>query len=153
MLQQAGAMDAEKLDAKEAVTLWEKQVAFADETADDGKSPIVLQIAVPPSAVTKAIADVLVSDSECEIQAYAANGIVLARFCNFGQSEVSTVLTAKLRPEAVQLGGSIVVVRRKLEGLTPHLIWGGRTDALVLLEKIKEKFDPDKILNPGRFIL
>ena len=62
------------------------------------------------------------------------------------------MLVGKLRPAAVQLGGSLVVVRSNLEGLTPHLVWGGRTDATVLLERIKHKFDPQNILNPGRFI-
>ena len=44
------------------------------------------------------------------------------------------------------------MVRSKLEGLTPHLVWGGRTDATVLMERIKQKFDPQNILNPGRFV-
>ena len=58
----------------------------------------------------------------------------------------------KLRPAAVQLGGSAVVVGSKLEGLTPHVVWGGRTDATVLMERIKRQFDPRDILNPGRFV-
>ena len=61
------------------------------------------------------------------------------------------MLVGKLRPAAVLLGGSLVVVRSRLEGLTPHLIWGGRTDTTVLLERIKQKFDPKNILNPGRY--
>ena len=81
-----------------------------------------------------------------------ASGIIIARFAKFTQADLTTVLVGKLRPAAVQLGGSLVVVSSKLEGLTPHLIWGGRTDAIVLLERIKQKFDPHNILNPGRFV-
>ena len=62
------------------------------------------------------------------------------------------MLVGKLRPAAVQHGGSLVVLKTKLEGLTPHLVWGGRTDATVLMERIKQKFDPHNILNPGRFV-
>jgi FAD/FMN-containing dehydrogenase len=50
------------------------------------------------------------------------------------------------------LGGSLVVLRTSLSGLTPHLIWGGRDDATVLLEQVKRQFDPKGILNPGRFV-
>jgi FAD/FMN-containing dehydrogenase len=46
-----------------------------------------------------------------------------------------------------------VVVSNKLEGLTPHIVWGGRTETIMLLERIKQKFDPHNILNPGRFVI
>jgi len=42
-------------------------------------------------------------------------------------------------------------LRSKLDGLTPHLVWGCRTEGTVLLEQIKRQFDPKNILNPGRF--
>jgi FAD/FMN-containing dehydrogenase len=44
------------------------------------------------------------------------------------------------------------VIASRLEGLTPHIAWGGRTDASVLMERIKHQFDPRNILNPGRFV-
>ena len=68
------------------------------------------------------------------------------------QAFVAVADAGGLTPAAVRLGGSLVVVRSKLEGLTPHLVWGGRDDATVLLEQIKRQFDPRGILNPGRFV-
>ena len=111
-----------------------------------------MQVAVPSSAVTQVLAKLTAFDADCTIQAHAASGIVLARFAKFTQADLSKLLVAELRPLAVKLGGSLVVVRSKLEGLTPHLVWGGRTDAVVLLERIKQQFDPRGILNPRRFV-
>ena len=142
------------MDDGAAAALWPRQVEFADrgagERSDD--SPMVLQIMVPPSAVTKIVAQLLDFDGKCQIQSHAASGVIVARFSKFSQSELTSVLVGKLRPAATKLGGSAVIVRTKLEGLTPHLAWGGRTDAVVLLEKIKQKFDPKGILNSGRFV-
>ena len=111
-----------------------------------------LQIAVPPSAVIEydRPADCRrreLHDSSPRGQRHYRREVRKVHPCG-----IVRVLVGKLRPAAVQLGGSVVVVRSKLEGLTPHLVWGGRTDAVVLLERIKQKFDPKNILNPGRYI-
>lgn len=150
---QGGGMSVARLTPADAHALWSRQVEFSDRGAGESpdKSPLVAKIAVPPSAITKAIAELIEFDPNCTIQAHAGNGIIVARFAKFRHADLTTFLVGKLRPAAVQLGGSLVIVSNTLEGLTPHLIWGGRTDATVLLERIKSKFDPRNILNPGRF--
>ena len=112
----------------------------------------MVKIAVPPSAVITTIAELRAHDPSCTIQAHAASGIVVVRFAKFAAGDVSPVLVGKLRPAAVARGGSLVVLSSPLEGLTPHIVWGGRTDATVLMERIKTQFDPHNILNPGRFV-
>lgn len=151
----AGCTAAHALSKSQSDALWSRQVEFSDRgLADtDDNSPMVLKVAVPPSAVTEMIREVLAIDANCAIQAHAGNGTVTARFREFRQEHVSKSLVAKLRPAAVRHGGSVVVVRSKLEGLTPHLVWGGRTEGTVLLEQIKRQFDPRNVLNPGRFII
>ncbi len=154
-LRAARGANVHRLTKDESDTLWDRQVEFSDRGAgsSDDNSPIVVQIAVPPSAVVGTIAKLIAIDADCTIQAHAASGIIVARFAKFTQGELTATLAGKLRPAAVQLGGSLVVVRSNLDGLTPHLVWGGRTDAVVLLERIKHKFDPKNILNPGRYII
>ncbi|MEX2093732.1 MAG: FAD-binding oxidoreductase [Pirellulales bacterium] len=151
---QGGASGAQLLSDSDADRLWSHQVEFADRgaTTKHDEVSLVLKIAVPPSAVTATIADLRSHDPACTIQAHAASGIIIARFANFAATEVSSVLVGKLRPAAVARGGSLVVLASKLEGLTPHIIWAGRTDATVLMERIKRQFDPQNILNPGRFV-
>jgi glycolate oxidase FAD binding subunit len=149
----AGCSASHALNESQAAELWKRQVEFADRgVADVDKSPMVLKISVPASAVTGIVGQLLEADPNCGIQAHAGNGIIVARFEKFGQTEISSLLVAKLRPAAVRLGGSLVVLRTTLSGLTPHLIWGGRDDATVLLEQVKRQFDPKGIMNPGRFV-
>jgi glycolate oxidase FAD binding subunit len=149
-----GGVNVKQLAETESDSLWRRQVEFSDRGAgsEPDDSPLVVKIAVPSSAVTQTVASLLELDADCTVQAHAASGIVLARFKHFRNADLTSILVGKLRPTAIQLGGSLVVVSSKLEGLTPHLIWGGRTDAIVLLENIKRKFDPHSILNPGRFV-
>ncbi len=152
-LRAGNGTEVRRLNLNEADALWSRQVEFSDRGAgdeDDG-SPLVAKIAVPSSALTRMIDDLLAFDANCTIQAHAGNGIIFARFSQFSHADLTNVLVAKLRPAAIRLGGSLVVVSSKLEGLTPHLIWGGRTEAIVLMERIKQQFDPRNILNPGRF--
>jgi glycolate oxidase FAD binding subunit len=153
-LAQSGAIAASKIDKADADALWSQQIEFADRGAsesDDG-SPMVVKVAVPPSGVAQIIAELMAFDPDCRIQANAGNGIIVARFSRFSHTDVGRVLLAKLRPAALQQGGSLIVLKTSLEGLTPHVVWGGRTDATILMERIKQKFDPHNILNPSRFI-
>jgi glycolate oxidase FAD binding subunit len=152
-LRAADCTAADVLSKSQADALWSRQIEFSDRGLGDGDddSPMVLKIAVPPSAVTEIISGVLSIDANCTIQAHAGSGIIIARFKEFRHENISKALFAKLRPAAVRLGGSLVVVRSRLDALTPHLVWGGRTDATVLLEQVKQQFDPRNILNPGRF--
>jgi glycolate oxidase FAD binding subunit len=151
---QGGAAGAQLLTDADANRLWSHQVEFADRgaTTQPDEASLVLKVAVPPSAVTAAIADLRSHDPACTIQVHAANGIIIARFADFAAADVSRVLVGKLRPAAAHRGGSLIVIASRLEGLTPHIAWGGRTDASVLMERIKHQFDPRNILNPGRFV-
>jgi glycolate oxidase FAD binding subunit len=151
---QGGAVGAQLLSDADADRLWAHQIEFADRgatTTPDG-SPLVVKIAVPPSEVVATIAELVAQDSECTIQAHAASGIIVARFANFDLAQVGPVLVGKLRPSAIQRGGNLVVLSSTLDGLTPHIVWGGRTDATILMERIKSQFDPHNILNPGQFV-
>jgi glycolate oxidase FAD binding subunit len=150
-----GATAVERLDAPSADVLWRRQIEFSDrgphETPDG--SPLMLKIAVPASATASIVSQILAADPDCAIQAHAGNGIIVARFAQFTHDDLTRALVANLRPAAIKLGGSAVVVSSKLEGLTPHIVWGGRTEAIMLLERIKHKFDPHNILNPRHFII
>jgi glycolate oxidase FAD binding subunit len=149
----AAATSVHRLSDASADSLWSRLTEFTDRGpyAEPDNSPLVLKFAVPPSAVTATITDVRKHDPACTILAHAASGIVYVRFAKFEVTDVNPVLVGQLRPAAMRRGGSVVVVRTTLEGLTPHIHWGGRTEATVLAERIKHQFDPQGILNPGRF--
>jgi glycolate oxidase FAD binding subunit len=149
-----GGSDVRVLSPEEADALWVRQVEFTDRGAGPSPDDVVLalKIAVPPSGLTEMLAAVRSHDPTCTIQAHAGNGVIFARFAKFEPAAVSTVLVGKLRPQAIKLGGSAVIISSQLDGLTPHFVWGGRTEATLLMERIKRQFDPHDILNPGRFV-
>jgi glycolate oxidase FAD binding subunit len=164
-LWQGGGLHVAKLASSDADALWSQQTEFPawqslSETRNGVSerrdhipdiSPLVIKIAVPPSAVTKMIAALYAHDANCTVHAHAASGIITARFADFKAADLTRILVGKLRPAAIQAGGSLVVLSTKLEGLTPHVRWGGRTETTVLAHRIKQKFDPRNILNPDRF--
>ena len=148
------ATGAQQLSQESTDALWSRQVEFADRGVADNRddASLVVKVAVPPSAVLATIADLRAHAADCTIQAHAASGIVVARFAKFAAADVSSLLVGKLRPTAIARGGSLVVLDSQLEGLTPHVVWGGRSDATVLMERVKREFDPHNILNPNRFV-
>lgn len=67
------------------------------------------------------------------------------------EQELHTMLLA-LRDELTNIGGTMVAlgcpvaVKRGLD------VWGAPSDAQPLMVRIKQRFDPDGTLNPGRFV-
>jgi glycolate oxidase FAD binding subunit len=66
--------------------------------------------------------------------------------------DAAVALIERLRKKLVHSGGSAVVLRMP-DSLRGKLnVWGPDPDALPLMREIKRRFDPDRILNPGRFV-
>jgi len=57
-----------------------------------------------------------------------------------------------VRQEATLRGGSLVVAESPADLAPPIDAWGDPGDALPLMRRIKERFDPENVLNPGRFV-
>jgi glycolate oxidase FAD binding subunit len=56
----------------------------------------------------------------------------------------------QLRRELEAAGGSLMVLKQPAE--TKLDCWGTLPDSLPLMREIKHRFDPERILNPGRFL-
>jgi FAD/FMN-containing dehydrogenase len=57
-----------------------------------------------------------------------------------------------LREESKEFGCSLVVLRCSPEMKARVDVWGTGGDALPLMRRIKQQFDPTGILNRGRFV-
>jgi glycolate oxidase FAD binding subunit len=61
-------------------------------------------------------------------------------------------LIGELRESLRASGGSVTILRMP-EALRGEMdVWGCKSDALPLMREIKRRFDPNRVLNPGRFV-
>jgi glycolate oxidase FAD binding subunit len=74
-----------------------------------------------------------------------AGGIMIAAFPVASAGQLPQV-----RRELEEAGGSLMVLKQPAE--TKLDCWGTLPDSLPLMREIKRQFDPDSILNPGRFL-
>ncbi len=143
-----GFAAARSLVGQQAVELWKSLCEFS-APAD---APLVIKASVVPSRAVQVAETVLSIDPQASLQIHAGNGIVLARFSKFDAGDVSRALIGRLQPLAQQSGGSCVVLSSMLSGLTRQAVWGGTVAAGPWMAKVKQQFDPNNILNPGRFV-
>ena len=78
-------------------------------------------------------------------------GLAEVRLDAAGQQPLMTVLHA-LRAEVDRLEGTTTVSQCPGTMKDELDVWGTVKDALPLMHRIKQKFDPGQILNPGRFV-
>jgi glycolate oxidase FAD binding subunit len=78
-----------------------------------------------------------------------ATGIGWVRLEGKG-STIDSVLR-ELRAGSERTGGSLVVAHRAA-GMSAFEAWGNAGDALPLMSAVKQQFDPQGTLNPGRFV-
>jgi glycolate oxidase FAD binding subunit len=124
--------------------------------------PLRFQLNHPPAALPAALracwasADAL--DGPVAVSGHAASGVTFIETdtAAFGSREadpggVPTRLTA-LRAFAADVGGS-VLVRSAPPEVKPRLdVWGPAGDAIDLMRRVKERFDPTRTMSPGRFV-
>jgi glycolate oxidase FAD binding subunit len=130
------------------------------------KAEVALKAAFPPAELPAVLTELLGDRRNLErrwigpVSAHAATG-VLWMTSGFRQGdlrddgpEVAFVARAvtEVRERLAALGGSLVVVKAP-----PHLkrqvdAWGPPGDAVGLMRRVKERFDPDRRMSPGRFV-
>ena len=74
-----------------------------------------------------------------------AGGIMIAGFTAAAADQLP-----QLRRELEEASGSLMVLKQPAE--TRLDCWGTLPDSLPLMREIKRRFDPERILNPGRFL-
>lgn len=69
-----------------------------------------------------------------------------------GREDRFAACVSQMRTEAVKLGGSLFVTRGSSVLPADFDAWGDVGPALALMRRLKERFDPNRVLNPGRFV-
>ncbi len=145
--QAAGAKGA-TVHSDETAGLWSRLTEFPADS-----DSLTIKASVLPSAVTSVAAELLAIDPQASLAAHAGNGVIVARFPTLEPQEVAKQLIRVIQPAAGQTNGSVVVLSAPSGAeLTRQTVWGGATAAHRLMRSIKAQFDPQGLLNPGRFL-
>ena len=157
----ASALDFNALAETESVTLLTHIREFPRMVWESTPSALIFRINLMPSAVSSLLQDLdkLARGSSFELATLTrAAGIVYAAFASPAGNEASVVQYAQLARNVLQLNAEPERnAQAMLEWCPPEVKrlagdpWGPPRADLPLMRKVKDAFDPQHILSPGRF--
>jgi glycolate oxidase FAD binding subunit len=146
---QAEGLSPQVLDPEGHETFWNDLVEFPAA----GEHALTLQASLVPSGVVDFVQEVRKIDPEASILAHAGNGLVVVKMPELPKAGLTEVVVSKLQPLARQNQGNVVVLSSEgAADVTHRSVWGGTEMPFDLMARIKERFDPKNLLNPGRFV-
>jgi len=91
---------------------------------------------------------------ECAFIGHAGNGIIRSYMPDGGAARTAALagLIEKFTAEAANRGGNLVVESAPRELKEKVRVWGRPRSDEVVARRLKEKMDPNNVLNPGRFV-
>jgi glycolate oxidase FAD binding subunit len=119
----------------------------------DAEYTVVMKVSVVPSEMCAVISELQprAATDGVEICAVAqANGLMTIGLNSAADAMVASI--EYLRNRVRGSGGSVVVLQLPDEMRAQLDVWGCDSNALPLMREIKRRFDPKRILNPGRFV-
>jgi glycolate oxidase FAD binding subunit len=134
--------------AEENESVWQERQRIFDSGFE-----FVFKITVLPGQVCAMVSGLQkwaqTEDAALAVVAQATGVLIAGLTCS---SEVFAALIERLRTSANAFGGSAIVLRLPGQLRSTVDVWGPQSDALPLMREIKRRFDPERILNPGRFV-
>jgi glycolate oxidase FAD binding subunit len=128
--------------------VWQSRQELHDSTG-----AVVLKISTLPSDQCKLANEVqdwaVKKNANIAITAQATGLTTVA--LESGPDEVKTLIE-HLRDRLTRSGGSVAALQTPNAMRRTLATWGCESSALTLMKEIKRRFDPNRILNPGRFV-
>ena len=154
---QHGSSTVEALAEEDAGRVWRR---LADFGWDGDTTPVIgARILVPPSAVKEVVGFVEKADHTARLEpaivSHPAHGTVLVGWFAGGESPTADGATGMLRltREAVhRSGGKMVIERCPPEVKSGFDVWDDVGESISIMRRLKEQYDPKRIVNPGRFV-
>jgi glycolate dehydrogenase FAD-binding subunit len=115
------------------------------------QAELAVKLAHPPSELPGVLADLLSVPLGWVVSAHAATGVTWAG-ARAGDPGQAAAAIGGLRERLAARGGSLVLVGGSPELKRAVDVWGPPGDAIGLMRRVKERFDPDRRLSPGRFV-
>ena len=143
-----GDRDPSVFSGEAAMERWRDLAGPSPEDA-----PVTLRVTYLPAELPDVLKRVNEAAKRCRmttrVRGQIGNGVLLVGLSGDETSQVVEMVT-DLRSFAHE--GSVVVLEAPVEVKRRIDTWGAVGDALPLMRKVKEQFDPAGVLNPGRFV-
>jgi glycolate oxidase FAD binding subunit len=155
-LESAGSGTIEALEGDDAARLWR---LLADFAWGEATRPVLgVRATVTPSACAELVRKfeqlTTPDGKEPAVVSHPGHGTVLA--CWYPDTELSDSAIANLasaaRNIAENAGGRLVVEHAPVGTKSLVDVWGEPAGPIGLLRRFKERYDPHRLLNPGRFV-
>jgi glycolate oxidase FAD binding subunit len=147
----AGDAETRRLEGAESERWW----AELDRAGAAPEGAVTLRASLPPSAVIDFMQhlDALGREAGLTIAtlAYPTTGLVLAQLSDALVEQLTSAIE-EARRQAAKASGSLVVAAAPVAVKERIDVWGDAGSALPLMRCLKEQFDPQGTLNPGRFV-
>ncbi|MEK7210610.1 MAG: FAD-linked oxidase C-terminal domain-containing protein, partial [Candidatus Binatota bacterium] len=113
---------------------------------------IVYRLSIPPASVAEAMAEIEQWSTSGRPARYIAHAGCGTVWISLAADKTSAAWFGKLSALASEQRGHVVMAAAApalKEGID---VWGSPPPSLAIMRDIKRRFDPQAILNPGRFI-
>jgi len=110
-----------------------------------------IKISVPISAVNEQLNQTITMLPDCIAAADMGTGIIRLAFDVDDESVVNSI--NRSRASAAAVNGSVVIEKASLRVRRAIDSWGDVGSTATLMKSIKAAFDPQSLLNPGKFVL
>jgi glycolate oxidase FAD binding subunit len=138
---------------EEALGRWDRLAQTAASAGDsNGAAVLAVKICVKPSATMGTIRELLRINRGAVIQSHAGNGVIHARLLLARLDDARALLEQIRRCVAAAQGNLSVESFPAGVEFSAREVWGSPGDAAALMRILKQQFDPQGVLNPGRFI-
>jgi FAD/FMN-containing dehydrogenase len=117
--------------------------------ADFDAGTIRVKLSVPLSAVPAEFEKAFLAHLDCVAAADIGTGIIRLAFDPEGPKAVDQL--RRLRASATAANGTLVIEKAPLEVRRAAGVWGDAGSTAKLMRSIKTSFDPQSLLNPGKF--
>lgn len=143
---EVGVATVESLDDVASATLWGNVTNLGWES---GSPELSLRLLGTPSQGAE-LAALVENESEAAVTLSVTRGVVKASWVREAVPANVPAYVARVRESAGALGGTVVVESRSAhEGVDA---WGPTPDGFAVMRQLKNEYDPQSILNPGRYV-
>lgn len=139
------------LSGEDESALWRRFDSIIDTTKGDVLARLITTRSDLPRLLESAQASANQSEVGLSLRAHVGHGHALLRWHSPSTETALSILTS-LRREAEVGGSNLVVWRASSEVRAQFDVWGDAGEGVGLMRRVKAQFDPNNILNAGRFV-